>query len=387
MTSATLMREIDRILTQTIEIRRHVHKHPELSCEELQTTAYICDILEKNKIRYKLLPNRSGIVAEVGTGERAVGIRAELDALPVTELTGLDYASVNDGVMHACGHDINLATALGFLLLLAPHESELTRRVRVFFQPAEETVGGADAMIKLGCLDDPKVDTVFGFHVDPTLRIGAVRYLPGAMNAAVTDVELTIRGKSCHGARPQQGIDAIVAAAGVVSALQSIPSRRFAATTPVIITIGTINGGTASNIVADEVKMSGTLRALDMNVMRELKSLVKQTCEQAARGFGAQAEVVFTTEYPVLDNNQKLTECTIDKISALIGKDNVYKMDAPSLGADDFAFFCQAADCCYFNIGCRGDSQGDDQILHSAHLAPDEGCIKNALEILCEIII
>ena len=133
--------------------------------------------------------------------------------------------------------------------------------------------------------------------------------------------------------------------------------------------------------------MSGTLRALDMNVMRELKSLVKHTCEQTARGFGAQAEVVFTTEYPVLDNNQKLTECTIDKISALIGKDNVYKMDAPSLGADDFAFFCQAADCCYFNIGCRGDSQGDDQILHSAHLAPDEGCIKNALEILCEIII
>ena len=387
MTSATLMREIDRILTQTIEIRRHVHKHPELSCEELQTTAYICDILEKNKIRYKLLPNRSGIVAEVGTGERAVGIRAELDALPVTELTGLEYASVNEGVMHACGHDINLATALGFILLLAPHESELTRRVRVFFQPAEETVGGADAMIKLGCLDDPKVDTVFGFHVDPTLRIGAVRYLPGAMNAAVTDVELTIRGRSCHGARPHQGIDAIVAAAGVVSALQSIPSRRFAATTPVIITIGTINGGTASNIVADEVKMSGTLRALDMNVMRELKSLVKQTCEQAARGFGAQAEVVFTTEYPVLDNNQKLTECTINKISALIGKDNVYKMDAPSLGADDFAFFCQAADCCYFNIGCRGDSQGDDQILHSAHLAPDEGCIKNALEILCEIII
>ena len=387
MTSELLMREIPRILPKAIEIRRHIHRHPELSGEEIQTTKCICDVLDDYGISYTVLPNRSGIVAEVGTGERAVGIRAELDALPVTELTGLEYASVNEGVMHACGHDIHAAVALSFLLMLKLHENELARRVRVFFQPAEETVGGADAMIKLGCLDDPKVDTVFGFHVDPTLRIGAVRYLPGAMNAAVTDVELTIRGRSCHGARPHQGIDAIAAAAGVVSALQSIPSRRFAATTPVIITIGTINGGTASNIVADEVKMSGTLRALDMNVMRELKSLVKQTCEQTARGFGAQAEVVFTTEYPVLDNNQKLTECTIDKISALIGKDNVYKMDAPSLGADDFAFFCQAADCCYFNIGCRGDSQGDDQILHSAHLAPDEGCIKNALEILCEIII
>lgn len=381
------MRDIDRILPQTIEIRRHVHKHPELSGKELQTMAYICDILDKNSISYNLLPDGHGIVAEVGSGEDAVGIRAELDALPVKELTGLNYASVNEGVMHACGHDINLAVALGFLLLLKPHENELTKRIRVFFQPAEETVGGADDMIKLGCLESPKVNTVFGFHVDPTMRVGAVRYLPGAMNAAVTDVEITVRGKSCHGARPQQGIDAIVAAAGVVSALQAVPARRFAPTTPVVLTIGTINGGTASNIVADEVRMSGTLRALDMDVMRELKDFVKQTCESTAHAHGATAEVVFTTEYPVLNNAEALTERTIDKISSLIGKQNVHKMDAPSLGADDFAFFCQAADCCYFNIGCRSDAQGDDQILHSAYLAPDEGCIKNALEILCVIVI
>ena len=315
--------------------------HPELSCEETATTAYICKILENNKISYTVLPNNSGIVAELGTGDSAVGIRAELDALPMQELTGLEYASVNEGVMHACGHDMHAAAALGFLLLLKPHESLLSRRVRVFFQPAEETVGGADAMIKHGCLENPKVDTVFGFHVDPTLQVGAVRYLPGAMNAAVTDVDIVVHGKSCHGARPQQGIDAIVAAAGVVSALQTIPARRFAPTTPVVVTIGTINGGTASNIVADEVKMSGTLRALDMDVMRELKSLVEQTCENTARGFGAQAEVIFTTEYPVLNNDNALTERTIDKISALIGKENVYKMDAPSLGADDFAFFCE----------------------------------------------
>ena len=386
MLSDALMREIPRILPQTVAIRRHVHMHPELSGEERETAAYVCSILNQNDIRHTVLPDGCGIVAEVGNGERAVGIRAEMDALPMQEETGLAYASVNDGIMHACGHDIHLAVALGLLLLLKPHEQELTGRVRVFFQPAEETVGGADAMIRLGCLNDPKVDTVFGFHVDPTLRVGTVRYLPGAMNAAVTDFELTVRGKSCHGAHPEQGIDAIVAAAGLVSALQSIPSRRFAPTTPVIVTIGTINGGTASNIVADEVCMSGTLRALDMDVMRQLKRIFRQTCEDTAIGYGAEAKVVFTTEYPVLHSAPALTEQTMDRIRALIGADHVHKLDAPSLGADDFAFFCEAADCCYFNIGCRGDKQGEEQILHTPCLAPDEGCIQNALELLLQII-
>jgi metal-dependent amidase/aminoacylase/carboxypeptidase family protein len=152
-----------------------------------------------------------------------------------------------------------------------------------------------------------------------------------------------------------------------------------------VVTIGTINGGTASNIIADEVKMSGTLRALDMSVMRRLKQIIKQTCEEMARGYGAEAEVVFTTESPVLNSAPALTEFTMDRIRALIGSDRVFQLDAPSLGADDFAFFCEATDCCYFNIGCRGDGQGDDQILHTPALAPDEGCIRNTLEILCQI--
>ena len=374
--------EIDRILPQVIGIRRHVHMYPELSGEEKETVAYVCGILDENMISYNVLPNGHGIVASVGKGDSAIGVRAELDALPVTEKTRLEYASRNEGVMHACGHDIHLAAALGLLILLKPHEDELDKTVRVFFQPAEETVGGAKDMILDGCMLDPEVSRVFGFHIAPTMKSGAVAYLPGAMNAAVTDFELTVRGRSCHGAHPEQGIDAIVISAAIVNALQAVPSRRFAPTTPTIVTVGTINGGSAGNIVAGEVRMTGTLRALDMAVMAQLKDIVKTTCANIALGYGGEAEVDYTTEYPVLYNDRGLTESTAEKIRALLGEDNVFEMDAPSLGADDFAFFCEPADCCYFNLGCRADNQGDDQVLHSAYLAPDEDCIRTALEIL-----
>lgn len=378
--------DIERIMPQVIEIRRHVHAHPELSGEERETTAYLCDVLDKNQILYQILPDNCGVVATVGRGDYAVGVRAELDALPVTEKTGLEYASKNIGVMHACGHDIHFAAALGLLLLLKPHEDELDHAVKVFFQPAEETVGGADDMIKKGCMCSPEVRTVFGFHIAPTEKVGTVAYLSGAMNAAVTDFELTVRGRSCHGAHPEQGIDAIVAAAGIVTALQAVPSRRFAPTTPTIVTIGTINGGTAGNVVAGEVKLTGTLRALDEGVMTDLKKIVRTTCENTAQGFGATAEINYTTEYPVLKNDAELTESTVGKIKKLIGKENVLEMDAPSLGADDFAFFCRHARCFYFNVGCRGANQGDEQVLHTPCLAPDEDSLRVALEILSEIV-
>lgn len=378
--------EIERVLPGVIEIRRHVHMYPELSGEERETTAYLCDVLDKNGITYTVLPDNCGVVASVGHGNYAVGVRAELDALPITEDTGLEYASRNIGVMHACGHDIHFAAALGLLLLLKPHENELDHAIKVFFQPAEETVGGADDMIRHGCMNNPEVREVFGFHIAPTDKVGTIAYLPGAMNAAVTDFELTVRGRSCHGAHPEQGIDAIVAAAGVVSALQAVPARRFAPTTPTIVTVGTINGGTAGNVVAGEVKMNGTLRALDMDVMAELKRIVLETCENTAQGFGATAEINYTTEYPVLYNDSSLIESTIQKIGKLIGEENIHKMDAPSLGADDFAFFCSHARCCYFNVGCRGADQGDDQVLHTPCLAPDEDSLRIALQILCAIV-
>ena len=385
MLTDILLAEIENILPRVVEMRRYLHKNPELSGEEIETSAYVCGVLSRAGIEYSVLPEGSGIVAEVGKGESAIAIRAELDALPATEQTGLDYASKKPGVMHACGHDVHLAVGLGLLLLLKPHEDELPCRVRLLCQPAEETVGGADKMIRCGCLEAPRVERVYGFHVTPGLPVGRVAYLPGVMNAAVTDFELTVLGKSCHGAHPEQGVDAIVAASAIVSALQTVASRNFAPTTPVVVTVGTIKGGTAGNIVAGEVCLSGTLRALDETVMKQLTEQVRRVCEQTALGFGAEAQLTYTTCYPPLNSDPTLTEGTFARVRRLLGEDKVERMDAPSLGADDFAFFCQKAPACYFNVGCRGDGQGDEQVLHSALFAPDEGCMRVALEILCLI--
>lgn len=381
-----LLGEIDEIFPKAIEIRRYVHAHPELSCEERETEAYVCSILDSYGIGYTVLAEQAGIVASVGKGERVIGIRAELDALPVTEETGLEYASVNCGVMHACGHDIHLASALGFLLMLKKHEDALDCTVKVFFQPAEETVGGGEKMIALGCLENPKVSEVYGFHINPTLPTGSAEYLPGVMNAAVRDFVLTVRGKSCHGAHPEQGSDAIVAASAVVLALQTAVSRRFAPTTPVVVTVGTINGGTAENVVAGDVKLTGTLRALSSDVMKKLCGVFEEICTGTASGYGAKAEIEYTMSYPALRNDPELTEAFFGEVKKHMGEECVYVMEAPSLGADDFAFFAEEVPSCYFNIGCRGEGQGDDQVLHSSKLAPDEGCMKTALEILCMLI-
>lgn len=382
-TAKRLMAEIHRILPEIIEIRRHVHMYPELSGEERETTAYICGILTKHGIPFTLLPEASGIVAEVGSCGPVLGIRAELDAMPIQEETGLPYASVNPGVMHACGHDIHLAAVVGFLLMLKPLEDTLPCRIRIFCQPAEETTGGAADMIRYGCLENPAAETVLGFHIDPSLPAGKAAYLPGVMNAAVTDFDLVIRGRSCHGAHPDQGVDAIVAAAGVISALQTVSARHFAPTTPVIVTIGTISGGSASNVVAGEVHMQGTLRALDRTVMADLRQTVRQICETTAAGYGAEAELTYTTGYPVLENDPHWTEAFFAKVGQYLGTDAVQRMDAPSLGADDFAFFCEKTTSCYFNIGCLSDRNLPGQALHSSLLIPDEACISTALEILC----
>ena len=368
------------VLGETIALRREFHRNPELSGCEHETLARIAAELERLNIPYQTFSN-GGIAAAIGAGERAIGIRGDVDALPVQEKTGLPYASRNDGVMHACGHDVHTALLLGVARMFKACESELPCAVKLLFQPAEETVGGAKVMIDEGCMADPAVDAVLGIHVDPAVPVGAASFLPGKMNAAVIELGITVRGKSCHGAHPEEGVDAIVIAANVITALQTVVSRLNAPTTPVVVTIGTIQGGSAGNVVAGEVKMTGTVRVLDMETGRQVKEQIRAVAAGVAAAWGGEVDVELVDDYPALINDLALTNLMADTAAELLGKENVVICDTPSMGADDFAYIAGAAKGCYFNIGTA--EQGEPlQSLHSETFAPSEDCMLPALALL-----
>jgi len=365
------------VFNDMVTLRRELHQHPELSGEEHKTLALIRSQLDALHIPYITYEN-GGICAMIGKGDRAIGIRGDIDALPVQEQTGLSYASEVPGVMHACGHDIHTAILLGAAQLFKSMEDELNCMVKLFFQPAEENEGGAEVMVQGGCMLNPPVDHVLALHVDPTLPVGGAGFLPGKMNAAVINLDLTVRGTGCHGAHPEQGVDAIVVAAQIISALQTIDSRQTAPTTPVVVTIGTINGGTKRNIVAGEVTMQGTVRVLDMDTAALVKERIRRIAENTAAAYGAQAEIVLTDDYPALSNDAGLTHMLADEARNLLGASNVVFFENPSMGADDFAYFSNAAKGCYFNIGTTAPGQ-PAQMLHSEHFAPDENCMVTGL--------
>ncbi len=384
VTPAELIEAAKELYPETVRIRRHLHSHPELSEHEENTSRFVRSILDEHGISYTSGVAGFGIVAQVGDvkdGCRCIAVRADMDALPVCEATGLEYASENPGVMHACGHDMHTAILLstGILLKKLDDEGRLNGAVKLFFQPAEETVGGASPMIEAGFLKNPDVSAVTALHVDPEYPAGTIVLKYGPMNAATGSFTLTVRGKSCHGAHPDAGIDTIVVSAQVITAVQSISSRFMAPTTPVVVTIGSISGGTAGNIIAGEVVMRGTIRALDMDTMAKAKNLFVQIAKNTASAYGASAEVQWADDYyPALINDDDVTRAVEETTDEYLGHDMVRHMPEPSLGADDFAFFTQSVKGTYFNLGVT--KEGDPVYsLHNEHFAPAEEAMLNGV--------
>lgn len=380
---------IDELYEEVVRIRRDLHAHPELSEQEYETRQRIIDVLERWGIDYQTGFADTGIVALIKGGKpgKTIAVRGDMDALPMAEKTGVPFASLNPGIMHACGHDIHTAVTLGTGKILYDMREELQGNIKLFFQPAEETIGGAARMIKDGCMENPKVDVCLGLHVEPGIPAGAVELAPGKMNAASTEIDITIRGISCHGAHPSDGVDAIVAASFVVTALQTFASRNTAPENQVVLTFGTLDGGRKRNILADEARLSGILRTLDPGTLNYAKKRIVEITEGAASAMGATVEIQLVDCFPALINSREVFDVVEPVALDLLGRENVYYKEKPSMGADDFACFINHNKGLYYNLGTRGAAQKGLQALHSELFDPEEECIRTGMLINVESVL
>ncbi|AKX94784.1 M20 family metallopeptidase [Neomoorella thermoacetica] len=339
---------------QLVAWRRRLHQYPELSFEERETSAMVAGVLRELGLQVRSGIGGTGVVGVLaGAGEGpGVALRADMDALPLQEDTGEEFASRYPGRMHGCGHDAHMTMVLGAATILAERRQELPGPVVFIFQPGEELPpGGASRMLAAGVLDDPPVKAAFGLHVTAYLPVGTVGVRSGAIMASADNFTIKIKGRTSHGASPHLGADAIVAAAQAVLALQTIISRHLDPVQPAVLTVGTIKGGEKENIVAGEVTLTGTTRALN-NVMRQqLEKDMRQVLAGVAAASGTEIDLDYLWGYPPLVNNAGLTELFRRVAGEILGPDKVLELANPSMGAEDFARYAEKVPAVYFNLG------------------------------------
>ncbi len=371
------------ILPDLIRLRRHLHAHPELSGQEYQTAAFVAGELRKSGWEVKEAVGKTGVVAEIGDKSGPViGLRVDMDALPIEERTGLDYSSSIQGLMHACGHDLHTCIGLGVAKVLANYKFT-TSRIRIIFQPAEEIAQGANWMRAENVLEG--VQALFGVHVYPDLSVGKIGIRSGTFTAAAAELEIDIIGKGGHGARPHEGTDTIWIAAQVISGLQEAISRRLDALKPVVISFGKISGGNAFNVIAERVKLLGTVRCLDTNLYEKLPQWIEKIVQNIASCYGAKASINFKSIAPPVYNDPDLTNLLSDCAKNFMDKENIVYLENPSLGAEDFAFFLQDVPGTMFRLGVAGD-QGCAP-LHSGYFSLDERSLELGIKILSQTIV
>ena len=373
-------KRIDEIFDELVEIRRDFHMNPELSENEFRTQEKICEYLNKWGIENYICAETGvvGIIKGKHKG-KTIGIRGDIDALPIHEKSDVPYSSVTPGVMHACGHDAHAAIVLGIAKIIkemADSEGSINGNVKLLFQPAEETIGGAERMIQEGCMEAPNVDYVLGLHVQPYLDSGKVELKHGKLNAATDSINIALKGKASHGAYPDEGIDAIVMAGYVITALQSIVSRNTSPINSVVVSLGKISGGVKDNIIADEVIITGTLRTLDDETRQFTKDKISNIVNNTAMAFGGEGLTTFYEGYKSLINDNEVVDIIKENAEKLLGKENVEFKEFPSLGAEDFSYFLDVAKGAFFHLGCGNSAKGITSPLHSEHFDIDEECLK-----------
>ncbi len=374
-----------------INIRRDFHKYPELGFEEYRTRDKIIEYLEEMNIEYNIIAT-TGVVGIIRGKEKGktVALRADMDALPMTDKKEVSYKSKINGKMHSCGHDAHMAILLGAAKILQELKGSIKGNIKLLFQPAEETLGGAKPMIEEGVLDSPYVDGIFGLHVDNSLEKGTIGIRYGQMKAASDMIDIVIYGKNSHGAYPQNGIDAIAIANQVMSSLQTIVSRNVDPRSSAVLTIGTIKGGYARNIVADKVEMEGIVRTLNRETRKLVLYNIKNIVEKVSQSMGGKGEFIRTEGYVALNNHDNMVNIVKQNGLELLGKENIYEMPYPSFGVEDFSFFTEARPSAFFHLGSGNQAKGIVEGGHTPYFDIDEDCladgvllqVKNALEFL-----
>lgn len=379
-----LNKDVNAVNPKVIEWRRYIHKNPELSNREIKTGAYIASHLKKLGLEVKTGVGKTGVVGILKGGKPGpvVALRADMDALPVHERTDLPFKSIDSAdylgqkvpVMHACGHDTHIAILMGTAEVLSKERKNVPGTVVFIFQPAEEgppgnEEGGAPLMIKEGVMDNPKVDAIFGLHINSQTEIGKIKYTSGPFMASSDWFTIKVHGRSSHGASPWSGIDPIVVAAQIVMGLQTIVSRQMELTkAPVVITVGKINGGVRNNIIPEELIMLGTIRTLDTKMQKEVHEKIKLAASKIAEASGATADVTIDTKTEVTYNNPDLVNMMLPSLQAAAGKENVIKTEWTT-GAEDFSFYGDKAPAFFFNLG--GMPLGKDPAKAADHHTPD----------------
>ena len=375
----TMLAEIKDLATnlapRLIEIRRHIHSHPELSAQEFQTAAYIAGVLSSVGVKVREAVGKTGVVGELlgeGTDSRLLAIRTDMDALPIIERTNLEYASCQTGIMHACGHDLHTTLGLGTAMVLSQLGIKLPGTVRFLFQPAEEIAKGAAWMVQDGAME--KVSNIVGVHVWPSIPAGSVGIRYGAFTAAADNIELTIIGESGHGARPHEAKDAIWIAAQAIATLQQAISRTQNPLRPVVLTFGQISGGRAPNVIADRVRLLGTARSLHPETSAMLPTWIEEIVKSVCAPYGASYDLNYRRGVPSVQNDPVMTQLVEQCAKEAWGSDHVQVLPEPSLGAEDFSIYLEHAPGMMFRLGV-GYLDKPNYPLHHPQFEIDESAI------------
>ena len=362
---------------QVIVNRRHLHAHPELSFEEYKTSAFVAQQLTQMNIQFIKMANTGlvGIIKGELPSDNVIALRADMDALPITETNDVPYKSVNTGVMHACGHDVHTSSLLGTAKILNDLKSSFGGTIKLIFQPAEERLpGGANLMIAEGVLENPKPQAILGQHVMPLIDAGKIGLRSGKYMASTDEIYVTIKGKGGHGAQPQQNIDPVLIMAHMVTALQQIVSRNADPRSPSVLSFGKVIANGATNIIPNEVNLEGTFRTLDEEWRADAHQKMKTMAKGIVEGMGGKVDFNIVKGYPYLVNEEKLTANVKQYAIDYLGAQNVLDLDI-WMAAEDFAYFSQATDACFYRLGTRNEARGITSSVHTPNFDIDENAL------------